>query len=171
MKTIAACVPVSHICPRLNRAFRTFGIKAKAFTKRPSATHSDSLLVEHFPCPIEPTAKAGIWVVVDEGEVIDFTNQTFMNEAFVSHVIDGTQSADDMMAMECLMAASAARTITQQAVSARKMYQAANTEGDNPAHQHLAERVLGIPSFKNLLIEFVDDLLASAISRPMQSAF
>lgn len=162
MKTIAACVPTSHVCPHINRAFRKFGLKARAFTRRPTIHDNEPLLVEHLPCPIEPTSKASLWIVVKEQDVDAFLGNTFLNESFVQTIVASTGDVEDTLAMECLMAACAARSVTQKSCGAKNMYQTALTQGSNSAWQHLAECVLGIPSLKDLLVEFVESVVAGS---------
>lgn len=156
MKTIvAACVPSVHVYSLLNSAFQVFGIHAKAFKTRPTSTP----LVEHLPCPIEPTTKASLWIEV-HGEVNTFLSNTFLNEEFVTAVISDTANVDDKMAMECLMAACAARAITIASTDTKTMLKSAQAAGSDRARRHLAENILGIPSLTDLLMEFVDSVVA-----------
>jgi hypothetical protein len=165
--TIAVCVPSVHVASLLNRAFKASGFNAKAFKSRPPSAR----LVEFLPCPIEPSTKAFLWIEM-QGDVDSFFANTFLNSNFVQGVIAKASQVDDKMAMECIMAACAARAITLSSSDTRTMLKTAKATGGDSARKHLAENILGIPSLTDLLLEFVESVIAgSALSAPRRPTY
>lgn len=154
------------ICTPINHALRKFGIAAKAHSSRPPIPARSVQTTEHLPCPIEPTTPDRLWLVVpDDTDINALLEATFLSEAFVLAALPKVHDADDMFAMECLMIASSARKVATYfngRSATQKVYKAAIAESNNLARQRLAEQVLGIPSLKDTLFEFVDKLLAEA---------
>lgn len=161
------------ICTPINLALRKFGINAKAYSSRPPLSARSNPTIEKLPCPIEPTTPDCLWLAIPDGTNIDaLLEATFLNETFVLAALPKTHNADDMFAMECLMIACSARKVAAyfngRSVT-QKVYKAAMAESSNLARQRLAEQVLGIPSLKEALLEFVDKLLAEAKITPKLS--
>jgi hypothetical protein len=167
MNIIVMRVPSARgICTPINRTLRKFGLPIKAYSSAPPAADKKPPRVEHLPCPIEPTTTDRLWLVVpDDANIADLLEQTFLNADFVTSIMNLSKNADDMLAMECLVAACSARKIALSytgAGSTQKLYKLARAEGTNQTRQHLAEHVLAIPSLLELLLAFVEYLLSEA---------
>lgn len=171
MSIITIRVPSARrICTPVNHALRKFGIDAKAYSSQPPIVARTTPTIEHLPCPIEPTTPDRLWLVVADGvDVNAMLEATFLDEQFVLAALPKSYDADDMFAMECMMVACSARKIATYfngRSATHRVYKAALAESSNLARQRLAEQVLGIPSLKDTLLEFVDKLLADAQVAP-----
>lgn len=161
MNVLTACVPSARLCPAISKAFAKFGINAEAFPKPQSRDHC---VAEHLPCPIEPTEKHHLWIIIhDNTPVVNFLEATFLNAQFVMAIMPFAKTEDDLLALECLVTACSARTITQaflKHTSPMKLQRAAISEGSKVNRRHLAEQILGVPNLSQLLVEFADTLVA-----------
>lgn len=160
MNILAACVPSARLCPSISKAFAKFGLNAQAFAK----PQSRDCVAEHLPCPIEPTEKHHIWIAIyDDTPVVEFLESTFLNAEFVMTIMPSAKTEDDLLALECLVTACSARTITQaflRGTSPIKLQKAAINEGCKANRRHLAEQIVGVPNLRDLLVEYADSLVA-----------
>ena len=160
MNVLTACVPSAQLCPAISKAFAKFGIQAEAF----QTPQTRDCVAEHLPCPIEPAEKHHIWIIVhDDTPVVQFLESTFLDANFVMSIMPFAKTEDDLLALECLVTACSARTITQaflKHTSPMKLHKAAITEGGKSKRRHLAEQILGVPNLSELLIQYADGLVA-----------
>jgi hypothetical protein len=169
MNVLTACVPSAQLCPDISKAFAKFGIQAEASSTPPS----HQCVAEHLPCPIEPTEKHHLWIIIhDNTPVVEFLEATFLNAAFVMAIMPFAKTEDDLLALECLVTACSARTITQaflKHTSPMRLQKAAISEGCKINRRHLAEQILGVPNLSQLLVEYADSLVAGPHPATMAS--
>jgi hypothetical protein len=123
--------------------------------------------------PIEPTEKHHLWIIIhDNTPVVNFLEATFLNAEFVMAIMPFAKTEDDLLALECLVTACSARTITQaflKHTSPMKLQKAAISEGRKVNRRHLAEQILGVPNLSQLLVEYADSLVAGPHPATMTS--
>lgn len=160
MNVITACVPSARLCPAISAAFARQGLNAEA---RSDAVPGDSACIT-LPCPIEPVEKHHIWFVIQDGMSIEeFLDRTFFNVAFVTELLPSATHEDDAMALECLVAGAAARSVEQaffNKTAPSKLYRVARAEGKKPQRRLIAEKMVGVPDLPGLLVEFAESLVA-----------
>ena len=171
MNVITVCVPSARLHTHITRALRRAGHVAKAFDAPPSL-RAHRVVVEHLPCPIEPAKPTYLWIALPAGmKAHEFLEATFLNEQFVKGLVAKLTDGDDLLTIECVVAAAVAREMAQSysggANATRRLYQFVEKEGSNPTHRRIAEDVLSIPSWLDLLQEFAERLIqgSSAASR------
>ncbi|SFF33266.1 hypothetical protein [Paracidovorax wautersii] len=161
MQVITVCVPSAHLSSALCEAFKKFGIAARASAK-PIINGSPA---ERLACPIEPVDKHDIWIAIQDGTPVQvFLERTFLDINFVTALMPQAKTEDDRLAIECIMTAATARTLTlgfKARIAPHKLTRSAKSQGSKPALRLIAESLLGVPNLSNLLVDYVDQMVAS----------
>lgn len=161
MQVIQACVPSARLSSAMCKAFKAFKIDARASAK-PLINGSPAEILR---CPIEPAIKHGLWFEIqDSTSVQQFLEATFLNVDFVMSLMPHAHSEDDRLALECLVTAASARKVTlafQAKTTPSKLARTAKSVGNKPTNRVIAEQLLAVPNLSDLLVGYVDDLIAS----------